>query len=191
MKEQTNQLSPEQSLALISGMIRQAQGNISYNSKYFLLWGWCIAIANLGMYGLMKFTTYRYPYIVWLLTIPAVIITIIYAVRESRESVTQTHLDRITASLWICLFFVIPPIVGFGYKINFQINPLILLLTAVPTFISGIILRFKPLLIGGICFWIFSILCFLVDGPTQSLLGAMAVITGYLIPGYMLKNLKA
>jgi len=183
-------LSAEQSLDLISGMIRQAQGNVSYNARYFLLWGWCITLADFGMYGLMKFTDYHHPSIVWLLTIPATIVTIIYGVKEKRESTSQTHFDKVTTWLWICLFFIITPIIAFGYKINFQINPLILLVTAFPTFITGIILRFKPLIIGGICFWIFSILCFMADAQTQPLIGGMAIITGYLIPGYLLKKSK-
>jgi len=191
MKDQTKDLSPEQSLALISGMIHQAQGNVSYNTKYILLWGWCITLANFAMYGLMKFTDYNYPYVVWLLTIPATVITIIMAARESKEVSTQTHFDKITVWLWISLFFIIASVIAFGYKLNFQINPLILLFTAFPTFITGIILRFKPLMIGGICFWAFSILCFLVDMQTQPLIGGLATVAGYLIPGYMLKNLKA
>ncbi len=191
MENKSNDFSAEQSLALISGMIRQAQGKLSYNTKYFILWGWTITIANLGMYGLMKFTTYPYPYLIWLITIPAVVVSIIFGVKEGSEKTSPTHLERITMWLWISLFFLILPIIVFGWKINFQINPVILLLTALPTFITGIILRFKPLLVGAFCFWIFSILCFIVDAQTQPLIGALAVITGYLIPGYMLRKLKA
>lgn len=191
MEEKTKDFSAEQSLALISNMIRQAQGNLSYNTKYFILWGWTIAIANFGMYGLIKFTDYPRPYLIWLITIPAVIISIIYGVNESREKSSPTHLDRITMWLWISLFFIIPPIIAFGWKINYQINPIILLLTAMPTFITGIILRFKPLLFGAFCFWMFAIICFLVDAQTQPLIGGLAIITGYLIPGYLLKKLKA
>ena len=191
MKDESKNLSAEQSLALITGMIRQAQGNISYNTRYILLWGWCIAIAHFSMYGLIKFTDYRYPYFVWLITIPATIITIIMAVKESHEKVTYSHLDQITMWVWISLFFIIGPVIGFAYKIHFQINPLILLFTAFPTFITGIILRFKPLVFGGISFWIIALLCFVVDKQTQPLLGGIAVILGYLIPGYMLKNSKA
>jgi len=190
MKDQSTPLSPEQSLALISGMIRQAQGNVSSLSKYFLLWGWCIALANLSMYGLTKFTSYPHPYLVWLITIPTAIISIVYGMKENRTSAIETHLDKIAMWLWVGLFFIIPPVIFFGYKINFQINPIILLITAIPTFISGIILRFKPLLVGGICFWACSILCFLVDAQTQSLIGTLAVVAGYLIPGYLLRKLK-
>jgi hypothetical protein len=190
MKNESGNLTTQESLDIITSMIRQAQGNISGSSKYFLLWGWCIALSNIGMYGLTKFTSYPHPYFIWLLTIPALVVTVIYGINERNHGSVQTHLDKVTMWLWIGFCIGIIPIIAFGSKINFQINALILLLTALPTFLSGIILRFKALIIGGISLWIFSIISFTVDLSTQPLVGGIAMIIGYLIPGYMLKNLK-
>jgi hypothetical protein len=68
------------------------------------------------------------------------------------------------------------------------ISPYILLLVGFPTFISGIIIRFRPLIIGGICFWIFALLVNF-GGPVIGPLGVpVSMIVGYLIPGYILKN---
>ena len=191
MKTESEKLNPQQSLDLITNMIKQAQGNISNNSKYFLLWGWCITLANFGMYSLMKFTTYPHPYVVWLITIPAWIITMIYGRKDGREAKVHTHLDSIMTWLWIGFGIAILPVIFFGNKINFQINSIIILVSALPTFVSGILLRFKPLLLGGIVFWVSGMLSFIADAPTQYLIGGTAMILGYLLPGYMLKNLKA
>jgi hypothetical protein len=79
-------------------------------------------------------------------------------------------------------------LIFFGYKINFQLNPLILLLVSIPTFVSGIILKFKPLIVGGILFWFFGLINFFVPLEYQNLIGALAMICGYLIPGYLLKG---
>lgn len=182
-------LSPQQSLDMITAMINQAQGKMRKNSFYFLLWGWTVMVANFGMYGLMKFTDYPYPYVVWAITIPAWIITMIYGSRQDRHAAVSTHLDKINMWLWICFGLSIGPVVFFMKQINFNINPIILLMTAAPTFLTGIMLRFKPLLYGGINFWVFGILCFLVDAQSQYLIGGVAILFGYLIPGYMLKNL--
>ena len=51
-------------------------------------------------------------------------------------------------------------------------------------------IRFKPLIAGGLVFWAFGIVCFLVSREFQPLVGAAAIIGGYLIPGYLLKNSK-
>lgn len=182
--------SAQQSLDLIQSMIRRAQGNVRANSFYFLLWGWIVTAANLGMYSLMKFTDYEHPYIVWLLIIPAWIVTMIYGSRQDRQARARTPIDRVNMWLWIAYGIAILPFVLFMEEIRYNINPVILIVTAVPTFLSGIIIRFRPLLIGGILFYLFGMLCFMVDPINQYLVGGLAIICGYLIPGYLLKHQK-
>ncbi|MCU0356528.1 MAG: hypothetical protein MUE95_03010 [Cyclobacteriaceae bacterium] len=179
---------PQQSLTFITGMIRQAQGKMQKNSFYFLLWGWAIASAYLGMYVLMAFTDYQHPYVVWLIIIPAWIVTMIYGRKQDRQAQVFTHLDRINMWLWISFGLAVLPIAIFGSKLNFNISPVILCMTAIPTFLTGIMLRFKPLLYGGINFWLCSIIAFLVDYQTQYLVGGIAIVLGYLVPGYMLRS---
>ena len=188
MNTSSEHLTPQQSLDTITSMIKQAQGKMRKNSFYFLLWGWTVTLANFGMYGLMKFTDYEHPYIVWIITIPAWIATMIYGSRQGRDAVVSTHLDRINMWLWICYGLTILPVVLFMNKINYNLNAIILIITAAPTFITGIMLRFKPLRFGGINFWIFGIICFLVDQQTQYLVGGVAILLGYLVPGYLLKT---
>jgi len=184
---QDKNLSPQQSLDVITTMIHQAQGKMRKNSFYFLLWGWTVMIANFGMYGMIKFSNYPYPYAIWLITIPAWIITMIYGSRQDRQATVSTHLDKMNMWLWISYGITLGPIVFFMKEINYNLNAIILIITAAPTFLTGIMLRFKPLLYGGINFWIFGIACFLIDNLTQYLFGGIAILLGYLIPGYMLK----
>jgi len=187
---QTSQeLTASQSLDLISRMIREAQGRVQKNSFYFLLWGWVVLLGNLGTYLLAK-ADYPYPYAIWAITIPAWIISIVRGLRQRRDATSSTHFDRISSALWMSLGIVIFTIVAFGYQINYQINPLVLLVSAIPTFTSGVVLRFKPLMAGGVIFWMSGIVCFLVARDIQPLVGVAAIALGYLVPGYMLKNRK-
>lgn len=110
--------------------------------------------------------------------------------KQDKTGVVFTHLDKITMWLWLSFGLIIATLVVFGHAINYQLNPVILLVSAIPTFVSGIVLRFTPLVVGGISFWIFAIICFLSPATIQSLLGAAAIICGYLIPGYLLKRKK-
>jgi hypothetical protein len=190
MSEHNENLTAQQSLDIIMNMIKQAQSKVSGNSFYFILWGWCIALADLGMYSLMRYTSYPYPYIVWLLTIPAWAITIIYAYRHDRKSGTHSHLDHTLMWLWMGMGICIIPVCVFGSVIGWNITPIILLMSAMPTFVSGILIRFKPLMFGGINFWVGGALCFLVAQQDQYLVGAVTIAIGYLIPGYLLRNLK-
>lgn len=191
MKTQNDSLSPQQSLEIITSMVRQAQGNISKSSFYFLLWGWVITTCNFGMYYLFKFSAYPdYAPMVWLLCIPTAIITGIYSNRQHQFPNPITHLEKINTWLWIGLIFCIFPVLVFSTKINWMINAVVLLPIGLCTFVSGTILRFKPLLAGGVLFWLGSMICFVVGPVEQYLVGGIAMILGYLVPGYMLRNLN-
>lgn len=187
MEAKNNDLSAQESLDLISSMIHLAKGNLKKSVFHFLLWGWVIMLANLGMFALIR-AEYSRPYIVWLITIPAWVASMYYMYRNKREDQVVTHIGRVMMWLWISCGISIFTVVAFGKTINWNLNPLILLITAVPTFITGVVIRFKPVVMGGISMWLFAIVCFLVDLEFQYLVGALALTTGYLIPGYMLKK---
>jgi hypothetical protein len=187
MSHETADLTARQSLDIITTMIREAKGKVQRNNFYFILWGWVIVLANIGMYALTQIN-YERPYVVWLITIPAWIYTLVSAFKRGRAAETVSHLDRISGWLWMSFGVTIFIFVAFGSKINFQINPVILTITAIPTLVSGIILRFKPFIFGGIVFWIAGIATFLSPMIYQPLIGAAAIIAGYLVPGYMLKK---
>jgi hypothetical protein len=186
MKDE-NSLTAQESLDLITKMILEAKGNMSRNGFYFLLWGWIIILANLGMYILQKIG-YQHYYVVWAITIPAWIISMIRGYRQGKAERKTTHLDTLSMWMWVTFGITVFTLVAFGSKINFQLNPLILTISAIPTFLSGIVIRFKPLVFGGISFWIFGIISFLSPVETQPLVGAVAVLCGYIVPGYLLKT---
>jgi hypothetical protein len=190
MKPEDEALTTQQSISIITEMINNAKGNVKENSIYFLLWGTVIAIANIGMFTLIQ-VGYAHPYIVWAISIPAWIVTIIAGYKQGKRARATSHLDRISAWLWFSFGIVIFTLVVFGEKINWQMNSVIMLMSTIPTVVSGIVIKFRPLIIGGVCFWVFGILCFLVPDPWQFVVGAAAVTIGYLIPGFMLRYKKA
>jgi hypothetical protein len=55
-------------------------------------------------------------------------------------------------------------------------------------FISGALLRFNALKIGGVLNWLAGAACFFLDGPDCLLVLAFAVLTGYIIPGHMIQQ---
>ena len=65
-----------------------------------------------------------------------------------------------------------------------------LLIAGLATTTSGLLIKFKPLIIGGIAFFIFSIATTFVSNEYLSLITGAAIICGYLIPGYFLKSAK-
>lgn len=188
MENKNESLNPQQSLDLITSMIREAKGSVQKSSFYFLLWGWTIVVANLGVYLLLRFTSVTNPFLMFALTIPAAFVSAIYSARQGKKISISTHLGEIHKWLWIgfginCILFVF-----LGKYIGWMVNPVIILLAAVPTFITGVILRFKPLYFGGMIFWVLGVVLFFVSREDQFLLSALAIALGYLVPGYMLRK---
>jgi hypothetical protein len=190
MKPDNDTLSPQQSLDLIQAMINETKGNVRDNSFYYLFWGWVLIVAHVGSFTLSKIE-FEYPFAVWLIVIPAWIISFVYGSRQRKSHKrTTTHLEKINITLWVSFGVLAVVIPFFGSFINYQINPMILLVGSMATLASGVILKFKPLMIGGIIFFVFGLSCFFFSNEHQSLLSALAIALGYLVPGYLLKLQK-
>ncbi len=188
METKNEPLSAQESLSLIESMIRETKGTVSNNSFYFLLWGWVIAFCNFGMFAIMRYTEYpQYAPAVWILTFPAWAITMVYGSRQSKSRGIVSHLDRINMWLWIAMAITIAPAWALGSHINWMVNAVILMPVGMATFVSGVIIRLTPLKMGGILFWASGVLCYFVEPSLQYIIGGVAVMLGYLIPGYLLK----
>ncbi|MEM9855960.1 MAG: hypothetical protein AAF843_01315 [Bacteroidota bacterium] len=187
--ESSSKLTSQESLNIITGMIQTAKGNIKIHSFHFLLWGWVIALGNLGHYYLEVFTDYHSPFAVWLITIPAWVASFVYGFKQSKKETVKTYSDGLVMWVWLAFTFSILIIIFSGH-FGALISPLILLTAGMATFMTGIILKFKPLIYGGSSFWIFASIAFHVSSSNSLLVSALAVMIGYLVPGYLLKNSK-
>jgi hypothetical protein len=73
-------------------------------------------------------------------------------------------------------------------KIGWETNvyPFFIILYALGTFVSGNILKFKPLIIGGILAWGLAIVAVFLEYDYQMLAAAGAILVSYIIPAYLL-----
>ena len=185
--------SPQQSLQLIQSMISKTKTNISENRFYFLLWGWIAFIAMLGQFFLKVVMNYKHHYLVWILTIPAVIITVIHSARRNRNRAARTYIGESMSYLWTGIgisFFVLSVIITSNKTGWVYSYPFFILLYGLGTFVSGRILKFTPLVIGGIFNWVLAGIAANVSFDYQLLCGAVAIFTSYIIPGHLLGSNK-
>ena len=187
MENQEN-MTHEESLKIISGMITQAKVNIRQGSFHLLFWGWLIFFCSISDYLLYQLSDYHNSYYVWLFVIPGIFVSMIYGFRSGRKAKFFTYAD--TLYMWTWIAFMISSVVLFVLLIDRMesFGPFILMLAGFPTFMSGIILKFRPLVIGGIIFWTLSIIAGFVGPDIAPLAMPLAVVSGYLIPGYLLKR---
>ncbi len=181
-------LKPEESLKIINDMISSAKINLKEHNFHILFWGYTIALISLTHFITDYFMLLSKPEIVWFLVIPGIFISAIYGYRTGRRKKTFSHINRINSLTWIAFIISYIIIIIFGKEVNYNISELIFVLVGMATFISGTVLKFRPLMFGAIVFWIGSIICFIIPHIYVTLVGFFIVILGFLVPGYMLKN---
>ncbi|MBU2649580.1 MAG: hypothetical protein KKA81_01485 [Bacteroidetes bacterium] len=181
-------------LKVIIETIENAKNNIRDNGFFYLLWGWLVLIASLLHYFLQNYTGFRYFFIGWpVLMISGMIVSIVYGIRLGKRAMVRTYLDSMLIYLWWSFTFTLILLLFMTFYgfISFEVmNPLIVILFSMCTFVSGGIMRFRPLIIGGLMGWILGGAAFFVERDSQLLLTALAIVIAYLIPGYILKYRK-
>jgi hypothetical protein len=182
--------SPQQSLQLIQGMISKTKASLGENSIYFLLWGWVTFIAIVSQFILKVVLSYERHYLVWLLTFPALIANVIYSARRRHKRRVRTYIGSSMSYLWTGIaisILILTLIISNSREGWSNAWPFFILMYGLGTFVSGMILQFRPLVIGGIINWILGVICIYVPFDFQLLLAAAAILTSYIIPGHMLR----
>jgi hypothetical protein len=184
----TEELTTEQRLEIITNMIGQAKRNFAKGGSFqILLWGWVIAAANLGHYALEKIG-YEYPYAVWLIVIPAVVVSIVQSVNMRKNSPVKSHVDKVYGQIWLAAFIVFIIVLSFMNQLNFHHNPVILAIAGMGMYITGNLLRFRPVIFGAVVLWVGAVLAFNLPVAEQYLVGGISILIGYLVPGYLLQK---
>lgn len=175
-------------LQIIEEMIETAKGNISEGSIFYLIWGWLVLIAAACNYILLNFTDFEAHWIAWpiLMTLGGIMSGVV-GYRQSKKSRVKTYAERAMNYLWLgFLVTLLAVLFGMGRTGLEASYPIIMLLYGLGTFVSGGILKFKALRVGGIISWICGLAGFYTDFSNQLLLIMLAIIASYIIPGYLL-----
>lgn len=190
MQEQP--LTPQESLALIGTMINRAKDRYSENGHLYLLWGWAVLLCSLSQFVLLTGVKWEHHYMVWSSMWVVYIYQVFYLRRKKRRETVRSWADDIIAAVWVT-FVVLMALGGFllsrsgGPEFYRLIYSLILALYGMPTVLSGVILRFRPLVYGGIGCWLLCVLSMFVPAQYQLLLIGAAVMAAWIIPGYLLR----
>lgn len=188
MENEEKLMTGEESLKIITDMINKTKVNIRQGSFHLLFWGWLIFFCSLSEYLLFRFTDFDSPWYVWLFVIPGVIVSMLYGFLKGRKENLYTYATNIYVWTWMAfLFAAIVLFILLSDRME-SFGPFILTLAAIPTFMSGFIIKFRPLIVGGISFWIFALIAHFGGEDIASLSVPVAMLIGYLIPGYLLKR---
>ena len=182
-------LNPKESLDIISDAIQKTKENIKEQNFYYLLWGWFASIAAILNYLILNFTTFQYDFLPWAVLMPlGGLVSVFYSIKHRTHKSYETYLNQFLKYVWIVLG--ISFIVAVFASLILEVNPTIfvLLIAGIGTLISGLIMKFNPLIWGGILFFVFALTSLFFEDSYKLLIFAIAIIIGYLIPAYILRR---
>ena len=188
MKNNENDFSPQESLVLIRSMIETTKNSISDKSHYFLLWGWAVFIGCVLQYYLKVIIDYPQHYYAWYITPVALIIFIVLLIRDRKKEKVTTFIDEASKYLWTALGFSFLALGFIFSKMGWQYcYPIYILFYGIGTYVSGSLIKFRPLTIGGLLCFPLAVITAYVDFDSQIIMLAIAVLVSYIIPGHLLR----
>jgi len=203
-------LTEKESLDLITEMINKAKDACHDTGISAIMWGSVIAICSLVKLAEIHFE-FRLPFNIYWLTFAAVIPQIYFNMQATKRRRVKTYSDEFLDYLWfsfgICLFLMIiitsfmysewKPVAEEYARMKAQPSPFrfyeynaafFLLLYGLPTFVTGISMKFKPMLWGGLFCWVCCLITLYTPIKIDLLLTALSAILAWLIPGIIMEK---
>jgi hypothetical protein len=185
--EQEKSMTQQESMQLIGEMISKAKKSYVTKGLASIAWGVIIVVCSLVSWSQAYFK-YDLNFDIWLLALLALIPQLYFSIKERKSKKFTAH-DEVTAGyIWMAfgisifilsLYFSHQPQGG-------QSSTLVMMLYAMPTFITGGLCKFKPMIIGGIICWAASIISIFTSTAVDLLLMAACGFFAWLIPGLIL-----
>ena len=183
-------ISEHESLHLIQQMIQVAKDDHRENGEGWLIWGWLLFIASIISAVLVYLQVEGFFSWVWTGTLVVGLVLYIFFRSRKKEEEVKTYvqelLDRLGTGFFISLFAIVAAsaISRHGFAFGYYY-----ILYALWMYVHGSAIRFRPLIIGAYVNWAAAIIIFLLDDfGVIMIVSAIAVLLGYLIPGYMLRT---
>jgi hypothetical protein len=181
-------MTENEGILLITSMINKAKNRYSENGVLYLLWGWLIFTCCMIQFVSIHFFHFSKAYYAWYSTWALFIYQIYYLRKNKKKQRVTMYTGEIIGYIWLVFIitYALFIYILLYIKAPLGITPAILAIFGMPTFLSGIILKFKALKIGGICCWILALIAPFVNYNYQFLLIACAVVAAWIIPGQIL-----
>ena len=175
-------------------MVIDSRDRLREDSYYYPMWGWLVVLACALEIGLMA-SGLTWHWAGWPVLMPlGGLVSFMRGVRTGSKKQHLTALDKMMGYLWggwlVMLVIVLLAAPRMGWDLAYA---LLMALYGLGTFVSGAMLRFKPLMWGGAGAWLISLVALFLPGVDFVwilVLLALSIVVSYLIPGYMLKNAR-
>lgn len=181
-----NKMTEQESLRLIGEMIGKVKRSYITKGIASIVWGVLIIVCSLLTWVQVQYHV-DFGFDVWLLVFAAIVPQIYFSVKEKKDRKFIGHDEQTMSYVWsafgICIFILSFYNSRFGGE---ETTSLFMMLYGVPTFITGGIFTFRPMILGGVICWVLSVVSLFTSFATDMLFLAACGLFAWLIPGVIL-----
>ena len=188
MSSAEKNLSEKESLQLITEMIGKAKSSYHSNGTDAIMWGIIIFFCSIFSFLEMQFH-FDIGFDIWWLMWVALVPQFVIMLRNKKNKHIVTYEETNMSYVWWAFGILILLLMFYNHLYHpHHSESLFLMLFGIPTFITGGMFRFKPMIIGGIICWILFIVSLHTSIKINLLLMALAALAAWLIPGIILRQ---
>jgi hypothetical protein len=181
-------MTAHKQLDIMEAMVNASRKSQKQNSFHYILWGLIMAAVSLVEYYCATNNIVFWQ--IWPIAgVIGAALSFLHGRKESNKSEVNTTSDLFSGYLWGAFGVTLVFVIAYTVPQGLHPHPMILAIAGMATFVSGGVSKFIPLILGGIALWIGAIVCaFLVTDVHISIVYAIALFAGYVIPGFILRN---
>ena len=177
----------EKHIETINNVINSTKDNLKPLSVNFIFWGLLITLMSIFHY-VFPSLIHSFELLYWtVLPLIGMILTVYYNIKVRKRAGYETYLSRVIKIIWgvFNLSWIYIIVLSFTLKSFHPVPPILFLLSLI-LIITGLIIKFKPVILGGIFLTIFTF--YLNFNPEFNLLlvNVVGVSLGMLVPGLSL-----
>jgi hypothetical protein len=177
----------QDALQVLDEMINSTRHKVRQEAKYFLLWGWMVFAAS-GIHFILLQLRIENSWLVWPVLMGLAAIGYIFLIVQSKSNRQATsYIDRVNKYLWGGILLPILTTVLVGSSMGWEAAyPFFMAIYGWSAIVSGGLLKFKPLVTGGIVSCLLGIVTVFISGSFILILLALAILAGFIYPGHAL-----
>lgn len=182
-------LTEKESLDLISQMIRNTRSRLEDNSGIpFLIWGYTTVIVAVIVWSLVTTSgNYLWHWLWFAIPVFGGTLWLLHNKKQlNNRSRVITFVDRAISHVWMVFGIASFMISIISFLTYIPILFIVLLTMGMATAITGLIIRFKPIIFSGFIGILFSPLCVIVRDTSSILIFAAIFVLMMVISGHML-----
>ncbi len=188
MNENETPLSGDESMKLINEMIGKAKQSYVSKGIASMVWGALIVICSLLTWAQVQYK-FSLGFDIWLLVFFAVVPQVYFSIKEKKQRTFVGHNETIMAYLWTAFGICILILTIYGNKVGANSSAsLFMMLYGIPTFVTGGVFKFKPMIWGGLICWGLSVGSMFTPFTTDMLFMAACGLFAWLLPGIICWN---